>query len=52
MIKRLNITLEEEEYSALLEYAEEELRPPPEQVRYFIREALSSIANLAKEGEK
>lgn len=38
MVNRLKLTLEQDEYSALLKMALEELRNPSDQARFIIRE--------------
>ena len=40
MINRITVTLEQPEYSALLTLATQELRSPPDQLRYILRRAL------------
>ena len=40
MIKRLTVTLEQPEYSALLKVAVAELRDPPDQLRQILRAEL------------
>ncbi len=37
MIKRINVTLEQHEYSALLEMAVENLRNPSDELRHILR---------------
>jgi hypothetical protein len=37
MVKRVTVRLEQQEYSALLDIAIEELRNPPDQLRHILR---------------
>lgn len=40
MVNRLTITLEQQEYAALLQMAVAELRTPPDQLRHILRQEL------------
>jgi len=40
MVFRLTITLEQSEYSALLKLALDEMRDPPDQLRYLLHQEL------------
>ena len=46
MINRVTVTLEQSEYSALLEVAIAELRNPPDQLRYILRRELERLGRL------
>lgn len=41
MVTRVTVTLEQPEYTALLEVAGKELRNPADQLRYILREELA-----------
>jgi hypothetical protein len=41
MVNRIKLTLEQDEYSALLKMAVSELRNPPDQARHILRQELS-----------
>lgn len=43
MIKRINITLDQQEYSAILKLTESELRNPSDQIRHIVRNKLVSL---------
>ena len=43
MINRVTVTLEQPEYSALLEVAVAELRSPSDQLRYILRRELERL---------
>jgi hypothetical protein len=49
MVNRLTVTLEQTEYTALLEMAISELRDPPDQLRYILRQELCRRGWLALE---
>lgn len=49
MVTRLKITLEQTEYSALMELAVRELRAPEEQARYILRQVLTRQDLLPKQ---
>lgn len=58
MVNRLTVTLEQPEYTALLEIADKELRNPADQVRFVLRQELERRGLLpaaakidAKEGD-
>ena len=40
MVNRVTVTLEQPEYSGLLKMAIEELRNPPDQIRFVLRQEL------------
>lgn len=48
MVKRIEVTLEQTEYSALLEMASEDLRNPSDQLRHILR--LEMERRLDKKG--
>ena len=49
MVNRLKIVLEQPEYSGLLEMSVSELRQPPDQVRFILRQELQRRGLLPKE---
>ena len=49
MVKRLNVTLEQKEYSGLLELAEGELRNPADQLRFLLRQKLIEELLISEE---
>ena len=52
MVNRLTLTLEQPEYSALLKIAIAELRNPPDQVRYLLRQELERRGLLSTDQHK
>ena len=53
MVARLKLTLEQDEYSALLRMAHSEMRDPVSQVRFIVRKELVDIGMLnSKEKSK
>ncbi len=46
MLKRLTIVLEAPEYTALMRAANSDLRNPPDQVRYILRNSLANLGIL------
>jgi len=50
MINRVTVTLEQPEYSALLEVAVAELRSPSDQLRYILRRELERLRLIQPAG--
>lgn len=49
MVNRLTVTLEQPEYSALLQLAVRDLRDPQDQLRYILRQVLLANGMLPDE---
>ena len=52
MVKRLTLTLEQPEYSALLKVAMAELRNPQDQARYILRRDLENRGLIPSESQQ
>jgi len=48
MVVRINLTLEQKEYSALLKLALKEMRNPEGQIRYLVCQELKELGLLAE----
>ena len=52
MVVRINLTLEQKEYSALLKLALKEMRNPEGQIRYLLCQELKELGLLPKDKEQ
>jgi hypothetical protein len=51
MVTRLQVTLEQNEYTGLLKLASDEMRNPADQLRYMLKQALREKGRLADADE-